>query len=81
MTVNYGRINLVGSITIGSIFALLPTFLIYIAMNQKAVSLLFFFPLAILLTCLVLWINKRTIREEADRARRRYEAGRPPIGK
>jgi len=81
VTVNYGRVNFVGNLIIGSVFALLPTFLIYVASHRKAESLVFFFPLAIFLSCLVLWAQKRTVEEETHRVRRRYEAGEPPIGR
>jgi hypothetical protein len=64
VTVNYGRVNFVGNLIIGSVFALLPTFLIYVASHRKAESLVFFFPLAIFLSCLVLWAQKRTVEEE-----------------
>jgi hypothetical protein len=81
VTVNYGRINFVGSAIIGSVLALAPTLLIYLAVNRKVESLASFFPLAILLTWVVLWGWQRSIKENADSVRRRYQSGRAPLGK
>ena len=81
MTLNYGRVGLIGTVILASVFALVPTFLIYVGTNRKPESIVSFFPLVIFLTLLLQWVRDRTTKEETDRLRRRYEAGEPPIGK
>ena len=38
MTLNYGRVGLIGNVILASVFALVPTFLIYVGTNRKPES-------------------------------------------
>jgi hypothetical protein len=78
--VNYRGMRLAGSVVVGSLFALMPTLLLWVIANRKARVLVVFFPLAILLTRMVLWGWERSSKEDADFARKRYKSGRPPYG-
>lgn len=65
----------------GGVIALMPTILIYVAAGRKSGTLISFLPLAVLITPLVLCSDERAVKENADSVRRRYKAGRVPIGK
>jgi hypothetical protein len=65
MTINYGRVGLIGNVILASVFALLPTFLIYVVTSRKPESLASFVPLVVLITLLLQWTRNRTIKEEA----------------
>jgi len=79
--VSFSRIYLAGSIVIGSIFALVPTLLLYVVVGKKLAILLVFFPFVILMTRIMLWCKKRAVDEHADTIKSRYESGRIPLGK
>jgi hypothetical protein len=81
VTVNYRGMRLAGSMVVGSLFALMPTFLIWVMAKHKARVLVVFFPLAIFLTRMVLWGWERSSKEDANFARKRYKSGRPPYGR
>lgn len=76
MAVNYSRVYL-----IGSIFALVPTLLFFLAVGRKPEALVIFIPFAILFARLCLWVNTRAVKENADDIRRRYKADRVLLGK
>ena len=80
MIINYGRVRFVGSALVGIVIALAPTTLLYKLGTGEPGVVIFFFPAAILATRLVPWTWKRSAEEQADAARRRHEAGRPPLG-
>ena len=79
--VNYGRVHLLGSIMFAALVVSLPTVILYKFTGSKIGALLFFFPVLILATRVSLWTQERVVKEEADSLRRRYKAGRVPIGK
>jgi hypothetical protein len=81
VTVNYRGMRFAGSVLLGCLLALFATFLVYVIANRKAEVLVVFFPLAIVLTRMVLWGWERCSKEDADFARRRYRSGRPPYGR
>ncbi len=79
-TVNYGWVHFVGSIVFAMVLALLPTVIVY-KITGTRVGVLLFLPVTIVLTRLLLWIEGRVEKENADSIRRRYKAGHPPLGK
>jgi len=81
VAVNFGSIRFAGSALLGALIALVPTVVIYKVATEKAGAFIFFIPTAILATRLVLWANARATKEHSDSVRRRYNAGRPPVGK
>jgi hypothetical protein len=80
LTVHYSRISLIGSSLVGIVIAL-PTLLLYKVETIKAGAVFFFFLAATLATRLILWIWNRSVKENSDYVRRRYKAGRPPVGR
>jgi NADH:ubiquinone oxidoreductase subunit 3 (subunit A) len=80
VTVNYRRLQFAGNCFIGIFLAAAFTFFGYKAANENLHALIFFFPLAVLFTLLLLWISGRTRRRLADSAHERYEDGQPPVG-
>jgi hypothetical protein len=79
--VNYGRVNVSGSVVLAMFFSLLPALLVYRITGMKVWTVLCFFPTVILLTRVLLWTQKRVFKEDADTFRRRYRAGSIPVGK
>jgi len=62
-------------------FALLPAVLVYKIARKKPAAVPICLLAAILLTRVLVLTQERVIKETADSARRRYKAGRIPIGK
>ena len=80
MTVNYRRLQFAGNCFTGIFLAAAFTFFGYKATNEDPHALIFFFPLAILFTLLLLWISERTRKRLAESAHERYQNGKPPLG-
>ena len=80
MIVNYRRLQILGDCFIGIFLAAGFTFCGYKATNENPHALIFFFPLAIVFTLLLLWLSAKTRKRLAESAHERYENGKPPLG-